>query len=67
MWPSGDLEMQPTDNVPLRAADLGKPSLAAELIVKRRPGDHEDRTPTHGYAATGEEAMAAFAKSWQRQ
>jgi hypothetical protein len=31
--------MQPTDNVPLRAADLGKPSLAAELILKRRPGD----------------------------
>jgi len=31
--------MQPTDNVPLRAADLGKPSLAAKLIVKRWPGD----------------------------
>ena len=25
---------------------------------------HEDRTPTHGYAATREAAMAAFAKSW---
>src|SRR5262249_27443949 len=25
---------------------------------------HEDRTPTHGYATTREEAMAAFAKSW---
>jgi hypothetical protein len=25
---------------------------------------HEDRTPTHGYAATPEAAMAAFAKSW---
>jgi hypothetical protein len=30
-------------------------------------GHHEDRTPTHGYAATREEAMAAFAKSWRRQ
>jgi hypothetical protein len=29
-------------------------------------GDHEDRTPTHGYAATREAAMAAFAKSWRR-
>jgi len=28
---------------------------------------HEDRTPTHGYAATREAAMAAFAKSWRRE
>jgi hypothetical protein len=25
-----------------------------------------DRTPTHGYAAPREAAMAAFAKSWRR-
>jgi hypothetical protein len=30
-------------------------------------GHHEDRTPTHGYAATREAAMRAFAKSWRRQ
>jgi hypothetical protein len=29
-------------------------------------GHHEDRTPTHGYAATREDAMTAFAKSWRR-
>jgi hypothetical protein len=28
---------------------------------------HKDRTPTHGYTATREAAMAAFAKSWRRQ
>jgi hypothetical protein len=28
---------------------------------------HEDRKPTHGYAATREAAMAAFAKSWRRK
>jgi len=28
---------------------------------------HEDRTPTHGYEATREAAMAAFAKSWRRK
>jgi hypothetical protein len=28
---------------------------------------HKDRTPTHGYAATREAAMAAFAKSWRRE
>jgi hypothetical protein len=30
-------------------------------------GQHEDRTPTHGYAETREAAMAAFAKSWRRE
>jgi hypothetical protein len=29
-------------------------------------GYHEDRTATHGYAATREAAMAAFTKSWWR-
>jgi ATP-dependent DNA ligase len=28
---------------------------------------HEDRTPTHGYEATREAAVAAFAKSWRRE
>jgi hypothetical protein len=27
----------------------------------------EDRTPTHGYEPTREDAMAAFAKSWRRE
>ena len=30
-------------------------------------GYHEDRSPTHGYEATREAAMAAFAKSWLRE
>jgi hypothetical protein len=30
-------------------------------------GYHQDLTPTHGYAATREAAMAAFAKSWRRE
>jgi hypothetical protein len=30
-------------------------------------GDHEGRTPAHGYAATREAAMASFAKSWRRE
>jgi hypothetical protein len=28
---------------------------------------HEGRTPTHGYEATREAAMGAFAKSWRRE
>jgi hypothetical protein len=30
-------------------------------------GYHENRTPIRGYAATREDAMTAFAKSWQRE
>jgi hypothetical protein len=30
-------------------------------------GQHENRTPTHGYEPTREGAMAAFAKSWRRK
>jgi hypothetical protein len=30
-------------------------------------GHHKDRTPTQGYEATREAAMAAFAKSWRRE
>jgi len=28
---------------------------------------HEGRTPTHGYEATREAAMTAFAKRWRRE
>jgi hypothetical protein len=30
-------------------------------------GHHEDRTPKHGYAATREAALTAFAKRWRRE
>jgi hypothetical protein len=30
-------------------------------------GHRKDRTPMHGYAATREAAMTAFAKSWRRE
>jgi len=30
-------------------------------------GYHHDRRPTHGYVASREAAMAAFAKSWRRE
>jgi hypothetical protein len=30
-------------------------------------GQREDRTRRHGYAATRDAAMAAFAKSWRRE
>ena len=39
------------------AAPVGTPWLWTLAL-----GHHEDRTPTHGYAATREAAMSAFAK-----
>jgi hypothetical protein len=30
-------------------------------------GDHEDRTPTHGYESTRQAAMQAFARSWYKE
>ena len=44
------------------AAPVGQPWLWTLAY-----GHLEDRTPTHGYAATREAAMASFAKSWRRQ
>jgi len=45
-----------------RAAPVGSPWMWTLAF-----GHHEDRPPTHGYAATREAAMAAFAKSWRRE
>jgi hypothetical protein len=44
------------------AAPVGTPWLWTLIF-----GYHEDRTPTHGYEATREAAMKAFAKSWRRE
>jgi hypothetical protein len=45
----------------VHAAPVGTPWMWTLLY-----GNHEDRTPTHGYEPTREAAMAAFAKSWRR-
>ena len=46
----------------VHAAPVGEPWLWTLAFVHR-----EDRTPTHGYAMTREEAMTAFAKRWRRE
>jgi hypothetical protein len=43
------------------AAPVGSP-----LFWTLAYGYHQDRNPTHGYAATREDAMAAFKRSWER-
>jgi hypothetical protein len=44
------------------AASVGTPWLWTLAF-----GQHEDRTPTHGYDPTREAAMEGFAKSWRRE
>jgi hypothetical protein len=43
------------------AAPVGSPRMWTLAF-----GYHRDRSPNHGYTATREAAMAAFAKSWRR-
>jgi hypothetical protein len=46
----------------VHAAPVGSPWMCTLAF-----GHHEDRTPTHGYSATREAAMGAFANSWRRK
>ena len=45
------------------AAPVGSPWMCTILVIE----DRENYMLTHGYAATREDAMAAFAKSWRRE
>jgi len=44
------------------ASPVGTPWMWTILVLE----DRENYTSTHGYEATREDAMAAFAKSWRR-
>jgi hypothetical protein len=35
--------------------------------AKRPSSYHQDRSPTHGYEPTREQAMQAFARGWHRE
>ena len=59
---SRDPQAQPPFGLPHYASPVG-----ASWMWTLALGHHEDRTPTHGYAATREDAMAAFAKNWRRE
>jgi hypothetical protein len=37
------------------------------LLSEQERTYRKDRTPTHGYAASRENSMVAFAKSWRRE
>ena len=46
---------------------LSDPSAASQWVWTLSYDYHEDRTPTHGYAATRDAALHAFARSWNRE
>ena len=56
-WPGGEARGSPR---------IMKAKPPRRILAVDEYGQHEDRTPTHGYEATREAAMAAFAKSWRR-
>ena len=70
---------EPISDLILKRASASRPSsewndddydvIADGAVVGRILKVHaaEDRTLTHGYAATREAAMATFAKSWRRE
>jgi hypothetical protein len=62
------------DDYDVLANGEGRPHLQGGCLASRNSlewtlafGHHEDRTPTHGYAASREDATAAFAKTWRRE
>jgi hypothetical protein len=55
-----------SDIAAARCANLRFPSTSAPVVLSGAFLSR-DRAPTHGYAATREAAMVAFAKSWRRK
>jgi hypothetical protein len=60
-------EKAPPSRKSTEAAVVCQSSDAAFQMWTLALGHHEDRSPAHGYAATRDAAMAAFAKSWRRE
>ena len=66
-WDDDDFDVLCNGEVVGRISKANASPVGASWMWTLAFGHHEDRTPTHGYAATREAAMAAFAKSWRRQ
>jgi hypothetical protein len=66
-WNEDDFDVLADGDVVGRIFKANAAPVGAPWMWTPAFGHHEDRTPTHGYAATREDAMAAFAKSWRRE
>jgi hypothetical protein len=65
LWNDNDFDMVTNGEIVGRIFKAGVSVARPWMWALSLP--HEDRTPMHGYAATREAAMAAFAKSWRRK
>ena len=66
-WSNDDFDVVTNGIVVGRIFKANAAPVGASWMWTLALGYHEDRTPTHGYAATREAAMAAFAKTWRRE
>jgi hypothetical protein len=66
-WNDDDFDVLAAGTVVGRILKVHAAPVGAPWMWTLAFGHHDDRTSTHGYAATREDAMAAFAKSWRRE
>jgi hypothetical protein len=66
-WNDDDFDMLADGEVVGRIFKANAAPVGSPWMWTLAFGQHEDRSPTHGYAESREAAMAAFAKSWRRQ
>jgi hypothetical protein len=66
-WNDGDFDVLADGAVVGRSFKTNAVPVGTPWMWTLAFGHHEDRTPTHGYHATREAGMAAFAKSWRRE
>ena len=66
-WNEDDFDVLASGEVVRRIFKVHAAPVGSPWMWTLAFGHHEDRTPTHGYAATREDAMAAFAKGWRRE
>jgi hypothetical protein len=66
-WNDDDFDVLANGAVVGRIFDAAASPVGSPWMWTLAFGHHEDRAPTHGYEATREAAMAAFAKSWRRE
>jgi hypothetical protein len=66
-WSDDDFDVLANGQVVGRIFEVNAAPVGSPWMWTLALGYHRDRAPTHGYAATREAAMAAFAKSWLRE
>jgi hypothetical protein len=66
-WCDDDYDVLENGKVVGRIFDAAASPVGTPWMWTLAFGQHEDRTPTHGYEPTREAAMTAFAKSWRRE